>query len=58
MRPKLNLKSRELRDYSDQKTVEIIRNYLHPPIWKPTGIAHCLDSSSPNRSHSPNGSIH
>ncbi|EAS06853.1 MORN motif protein (macronuclear) [Tetrahymena thermophila SB210] len=58
MRPKLNLKPRELRDYSDQKTVEIIRSYLHPPVWKPSGVAHCLDSSSPNRSPSPNGSVH
>jgi len=45
MRNKLGIPARELNDFSDPKTVEIIRAKIHPPIWKPTGVARFLEES-------------
>ncbi len=38
LKNKLNYKNKDLNDYSDFRTVEIIKSYIHHPIWIPAGL--------------------
>ncbi len=56
MKNKLKMNPKQLNNYADPNTVEIIKGYLHPKIWIPSPCksSHANDrSNSPNRSKSP-----